>query len=152
VAAVVLGVLALAVQAPPASAKPACWKQVIDDWVDDGVIQNLYPLHCYGEAVKHVPNDLQQYTGIVDDINAARQRAARSRVLFGTTTQPKPAAVDPHDPDTSMYRSALDKLGPSNSDSMPLPLLILAGLALVMVTAGAVGLATRHLRARKTPA
>src|SRR5437773_2024326 len=45
VAAVVLGVFSLTVTAPPASAKPACWKQIIDDWVDDGVIQNVYPLH-----------------------------------------------------------------------------------------------------------
>jgi hypothetical protein len=32
---------------------------------------------------------------------------------------------------------------------MPLPLLILAGLALVMVAAGGAGLISRHLKARK---
>jgi len=149
--AAVLGALALAVAAPPASAKAACWKQIIDDWVDDGAIQHAYPLHCYGDAVKHVPNDLQQYTGIVDDINAARQRAARSRVLFGNNP-PTTQADTQNDPDSSVYNSAIDRLGPTNSDSLPLPLLILAGLALIMVAAGAVGLATRHLRARKTPA
>lgn len=151
VAAVVLGVLAQAVTAPPASAKSACWKQIQDDWVDDGVIQGVYPLHCYGEAIKHVPNDLQQYTGIVDDINAARQRASRLRFLTGRNQPPAPPEANPNDPDSSVYNSAIDKLGPTNSDSIPLPLLILAGLALVMVAAGAAGLATRRLRARKVP-
>jgi hypothetical protein len=149
VAAVVLGVLALAVTAPSASAKAPCWKQIIDDWVDDGTIRGVYPLNCYGEAIKHVPNDLQQYTGIIDEITAARQRASRLRLLTGNNPPPAPAEANPNDPDSSVYNSALDKLGPTNSDSLPLPLLILAGLALVMVAAGAAGLLSRHLKARK---
>ena len=149
VAAAVLGAFALAVAAPPASAQTPCWKQIIDDWVDDGTIQGVYPLHCYGEAIKHVPNDLQQYTGIIDDITAARQRGART--LSGHKPRP-PVAANPNDPDAGVYNSAIDSLGPTNSDSIPLPLLILAGLAAIMVVAGAAGLATRHLRARKTPA
>ena len=150
-AAAVLGALAFGLAAPPASAQTPCWKQIQDDWVDDGIIQGVYPLHCYGEAIKHVPNDLQQYTGIIDDINAARQRASRVRVTAAHIPTTKQAA-NPNDPDQGVYNSAMDKLGPTNSDSLPLPLLILAGLSLVMVAAGAVGLATRHLRARKTPA
>jgi hypothetical protein len=152
VAAAVLGALALGLAAPPASAQTPCWKQIQDDWVDNGVINNVYPLHCYGEAIKHVPNDLQQYTGIVDDITAARQRGARTLSGHNNPPPPSSATGNPNDPDQSVYNSAIDKLGPTNSDSIPLPLLILAGLALVMVAAGAAGLATRHLRARKTPA
>lgn len=151
VAAVVLGVFALTVTAPPASAQTACWKQIQDDWVDDGIIQGVYPLHCYSEAIKHVPNDLQQYTGIIDDISAARQRASRLRFLTGRTPPP-PAVASPKDPGGGVYNSALDKLGPTNSDSLPLPLLILAGLALIMLATGAVGLASRHLKARKSAA
>jgi hypothetical protein len=151
VAAAVLGAFALAVATPPASAQTPCWKQIIDDWVDDGTIQGAYPLHCYGEAIKHVPNDLQQYTGIIDDITAARQRASRVRTTAGHIPTTKQEA-NPNDPDAGVYNSAIDSLGPTNSDSIPLPLLILAGLAFVMVVAGAAGLATRHLRARKTPA
>src|SRR5262245_55176160 len=152
VAAAVLGAFALAVAAPPASAQTACWKQIQDDWVDDGIIQGVYPLHCYNEAIKHVPNDLQQYTGIIDDITAARQQASRVRTLSSTKPRPPAPPAHPNDPDEGMYSSAMDKLGPTNSDSVPLPLLILAGLAAVMVLAGAAGLATRHVRARKTPA
>ncbi len=76
-AAVVLGAFALTilhgrhhgaaqsatVSAQSASAKTTCWKQIQDDWVDDGVIEGVYPLHCYGEAIKHVPNDLAAVHG-----------------------------------------------------------------------------------------
>ena len=150
-AAVVLGVFALTVTAPPASAQTACWKQIIDDWVNDGVIENVYPLHCYGDAIKHVPNDLAQYTGIIDDITAARQQAARVRT---TQAHNPPSSSEPtsNDPSGGVYNQAIDKLGPTNSDSLPLPLLILAGLALVMLATGAVGLASRHLKARKSAA
>ena len=166
-AAVVLGAFALtilhgrhhgAAQSPTASAQSAsakttCWKQIQDDWVNDGTIQGVYPLHCYGKAIKHVPNDLQQYTGIIDDITAARQRASRLRFLTGSnSTQPRPTEASPNDPGGGVYNSAIDRLGPTNSDSLPLPLLILAGLALIMVAAGAVGLASRHLKARKSAA
>jgi len=152
VAAVVLGVFALTVTAPPASAQTACWKQIIDDWVNDGAIEGVYPLHCYGEAIKHVPNDLAQYTGIIEEITAARQRAVRG--VRTTQAHKPPSSSEPtsNDPSGGVYNQAIDKLGPTNSDSLPLPLLILAGLALIMVAAGGAGLATRHLRARKTPA
>ena len=151
-AAVVLGVFALTVTAPPASAQTPCWKQIIDDWVNDGVIEGVYPLHCYGEAIKHVPNDLAQYTGIIDDITAARQRAARTRTTQGHNGGGSTSEPTSNDPTGGVYNQAIDKLGPTNSDSLPLPLLILAGLALVMLAAGAVGLASRHLKARKSAA
>ena len=151
-AAVVLGVFALTVTAPPASAQTACWKQIIDDWVNDGAIEGVYPLHCYGEAIKHVPNDLAQYTGIIDDITAARQQAARGVRTTQAHNPQSSSEPTSNDPSGGVYNQAIDKLGPTNSDSIPLPLLILAGLALIMVAAGGAGLATRHLRARKTPA
>ena len=52
-----------------------------------------------------------------------------------------------HDPDAGLFTQGFDKLGPNNADSMPLPLLILGGLALLLVAAGAAGLVTRRFRA-----
>jgi hypothetical protein len=153
-AAVLLGVLALAVSAPSASAQTPCWKQVLNEWTrsQSGHISPNYPLHCYGDAIRHVPEDLAQYTGMIDDITAARQQAARGvRTVQSHRRQTRSEATS-NDPSRGVYNSALNKLGPTNSDSIPLPLLILAGLALIMVAAGGAGLATRHLRARKTPA
>jgi len=150
--AALFGVLALAVHTPPASAATPCWKPIQDDWVDDGIIQGVYPLHCYNEAINHVPNDLKQYTGIVEDIQAARQRAARGNLR--TTQGHNDAATRARanqDPKRSLFAQGFDKLGPNNANSVPLPLLILAGLALLLIAAGGAGLVSRHLKARKVP-
>jgi hypothetical protein len=153
--AVVLGVLALAVSAPSASAKAPCWKQIQDEWVstDPPHVSATYPLHCYGEAIKHVPEDLAQYSSIIEDIQAARQQAIRHNFRGLSGVDPtKKTTKTPSDPSNGVYNYAIDSVGPTNSDSMPLPLVILAGLAAIMVAAGGAGLVSRHLKARKTPA
>jgi len=60
----------------------------------------------------------------------------------------KQAAKDPTRP---LFKEALDKLGSRNVDTVPLPLLIMAGLSLLLIAAGAAGLVSRRLRARKAP-
>jgi len=153
--AVVLGLLAIAVSAPQASAKTPCWRQIQDEWVNTNPphISPTYPLHCYGEAIDHVPNDLAQYSSIIEDIQAARQQASRLKLRRPAgVTQPNTTSKAPSDPSGGVYSSAIDRLGPTNSDALPLPLLILAGLAAIMVAAGGAGLISRHLKARKTPA
>lgn len=153
VAAVLLGVLALALSAPPASAATPCWRQIINEWVAKDHVSSTYPLHCYGDALRHVPNDLAQYSSISDDIIAARQLASRQN--FRRTAGHNPTTTDTNtqdQPSKGVYKAALNKLGPTNADSFPLPLLILGGLSLLMVTAGGAGLLSRRLRSRKTPA
>ena len=71
------GVLALSVGAATASAKTPCWRQIQNEWVNNQIIATTYPLHCYREAIAHVPEDLRQYSSIEEDILAARQLAAR---------------------------------------------------------------------------
>jgi hypothetical protein len=151
-----LAALALGVAAPPAAAKTPCWRLILDDWHDhNGRIRSTYPLHCYREAIAHVPEDLRVYTGIVEDIRSARQQASRTNVR-------RTAGVDPSaiksakkqaakDPSPALFKQAFDKLGSRNADTVPLPLLILAGLSLLLIAAGAAGLVARRLRARKVP-
>jgi hypothetical protein len=55
------------------------------------------------------------------------------------------------DPHRKLFTEAFNKVGPRNADSIPLPLIILAGLALLLITAGGAGLVSRRLRARKVP-
>ena len=164
-----LGVLALGVAAQPAVAKTPCWKQVIDDWHDhNGRITGTYELHCYREAIAHVPEDLRVYTGIVEDIQSARQQASRvtrsltvvkpnanqngtgsgSGTNSETETAKKQAASEPH---RAVFKQAFDKLGSRDADTVPLPLLILAGLSLMLIAAGGAGLVSRRLRSRKVP-
>jgi hypothetical protein len=144
------GVLAFSVGASAASAKTPCWRQIQNEWVNHN-IATTYPLHCYREAIAHVPEDLRQYSSIEEDILAARQLAARQgRTLQGRQSPPSSRGAQ-HDPDLTLFTKGFDKLGPDNADSIPLPLLILAGLSLLLIAAGGAGLVTRRVRARKVP-
>jgi hypothetical protein len=148
---VAFGVLALSLGAAAASAKTPCWRQIQNDWVDNRSIKTTYPLHCYREAIAHVPEDLRQYSSIEEDILAARQLAARGRTLQGRQPPQPNSTAEQNDPDQTVFAQGFDKLGPDNADSMPLPLLILAGLSLLLIAAGGAGLISRRLRARRVP-
>ena len=152
-AVVAFGVLALSFGASAASAETPCWRQIQNQWVDDKPIATTYPLSCYREAIAHVPEDLRQYSSIEEDILAARQVAARqSRTLQGSDPPTRPgSAARQRDPDQGLFTQGFDKLGPTNADSVPLPLLILGGLSLLLIAAGAAGLVSRRLKARKVP-
>jgi hypothetical protein len=149
--AAVLGTAALSVGAPVAAAKSACWRQILNEWVDNRQISATYPLHCYREAIQHVPEDLRVYTDIEQDILAARQQAVRSQNLREPQGRTPSQAETQRDPDAGLFTQGFDKLGPNNADSMPLPLLILGGLALLLVAAGAVGLVSRRFRTGRVP-
>jgi hypothetical protein len=151
--AAVLGIAALSVGAPAAAAKSACWRQILNEWSDNRQISTTYPIHCYREAISHVPEDLLVYTDIEQDILAARQLAVRSQNLREPAVRTQPNQAERRsDPDAGLFTKGFDKLGPNNADSMPLPLIILGGLALLMVAAGAAGLVSRRIRSRRVPA
>ena len=151
--------LALMVGAKPAAAKTPCWKQVVNDWVEDSRIDRTYPRHCYSEALKNVPNDVKDYSSFEEDIQSALQRVSRvNRSLSGTGAAARhsrrsrrgvSARADEAEPRPEYFKQAFDKLGPREADSMPIPLMIMAGLALLLVAAGAGGLVTRRFRARR---
>jgi hypothetical protein len=58
--------------AAAAKGKPACWKTLINDWYD-GRIEGTYPIHCYREALNHLPTDVETYSSARDDIRQALQ-------------------------------------------------------------------------------
>jgi hypothetical protein len=147
--AAVLGMAALATSASAAPTGAACWRQVINEWVKNDRVSSTYPLHCYNDAIAHVPNDLRQYSSIEEDILAARQQAARRGNL--RTPQIHVPTSSTNGPKNGLYNQAVDSLSPNNADSMPLPLLILAGLSLILIAAGGAGLVTRRVKARKVP-
>jgi hypothetical protein len=125
---------------------------VINDWADNDRIDGAYPQHCYRDAIAHVPEDLKAYSSIVDDISSARQQAARGpsrQLAINKASKSAAASSAKAEPKRGLFKVAFDKLGPRNADSVPLPLLILAALALLMIAAGAGGLVTRRLRTGK---
>ena len=78
--AVVAGLAAAAAvpSSAAASGKP-CWEQVIDDWLDNGTIDGHYKAACYQQALKHVPEDLRDYSNITDAISAALTSSSAPR-------------------------------------------------------------------------
>jgi hypothetical protein len=157
-------VLALAVHAAPAAAAKPCWKKVVEDWFDNEKIDRRYPISCYRTALKNLPEDVKDYTSIGDDINAAMLAAQRSRpsrtlqVAGGnggdssgdTRMGPSdPKTSDPTvGPNRSFYKKAIDSIGPSKADSVPIPLIILAALGGTLLAAAAAMLAVKKLRGR----
>jgi hypothetical protein len=143
--------LALMIGAKPAAAKTPCWKQVVQDWHEDGRVGGSYQRHCYSDALKSVSNDVRDYSSFEEDVRSALQRVSRARSLSGTTGPTRRLGnANEANPRPEYFKKAFDSLGPREADSMPVPLMILAGLALLLITAGAAGLISRRLRARRT--
>jgi hypothetical protein len=153
---------AIALSTPvAASAKPPCWKEIMDDWYQDARIDGSYSQACYRAADKNIPQDLRDYSDLPSEIARAKLRDLRASRDEGNGDRfPQSVGgagpVDDRNDDGGSGNSsdgaigvALDQLGPSSADSAPIPLLILAGLALLLVAAGAAGVLTRRLQARR---
>jgi hypothetical protein len=139
----------------PAAADTPCWKKVVQDWYADGRIDGTYPASCLNEANRRIPEDLKVYSSFEDQTKQARQKAGRTLAVAGAASRARERSRGPQvadEPSRGPFQAALDKTSPRNADSVPLPLLILAGMALLLISAGAAGLVTRRVRARRTPA
>ncbi len=159
--------LALALgNATPASAGVPCWQAVINDWYDNGQVDQKYPRSCYSEAIKHLPTDVDTYSSAKDDIKRAELAALRGSGGGGGPDQSPPATVPNAEPagpartpaaakPESSGKGAIVKtiewLGPSDAASVPVPLLILAGVAFLLLAAAGGSFISRRLQARRLP-
>jgi hypothetical protein len=170
----VLGLLAAAlvalsvVPSAPAGQKP-CWQRLIDDWYD-GRIDGRYPVRCYREALRHVPEDAAVYSSLPEDLERALQSAlggsgggppdpgtlvapGPGRELTGSNNGDSgPASTMPPPIDRGDDKGVLENFSPSNADSIPIPLLVLAALAMLLLAAAAASFVARRLQARRAPA
>jgi hypothetical protein len=138
---------------------------VISDWTADGKIDGHYSPHCLRQAIKHTPEDLRDYSSIDDDINAA---------LIGTLTVkngtnggggggPGPnttgggsstggRAVTPKEAkkqaEQAVPHAGTPQSIPSDSSTVPLPLLIMAGIVAAALLAAASPPLIQRVRAR----
>lgn len=161
--------------AKKAAKKPACWKVLINDWYD-GKIHGKYGLSCYREALEHLKGstDVRSYTSAYDDINLAYQ--LRRAELLGTGSDDggpptssggggpgkgggndyrsegfiNPDTVPPgRETSQSPAQDLIDRLGPADATSIPIPLIVLAGVALLLMAAGAISLIARRAQGRR---
>jgi len=169
-------VLAALTIAGPAAAAESCGKKVVDDWYADGRVDGTYPAHCYDDAIEILPRDVRDYSSAKEDIERALQAFLRGEPAPPATTDPTPGdgdgpgseptdpaaadsgptdttpepapGTDPNEPGNPEAGPALDT---ASADSVPIPLLVLAGLALLLVAAGSAGYLARRIQARRVP-
>jgi hypothetical protein len=147
--------LLLGSAAPAAAGTTPCWKQVINDWYD-GRIDNIYPAHCYQEAIAHLPEDVQTYSSAKDEINRALYASLRhdrdgGGGLGGSLgpTASGPSSPGGGEAPGGALTRLLESLGPSNAESVPLPLLVLAVIALLLLGAAAASFIARRIQAQR---
>lgn len=168
--------LVLAVAAGPAAAATACGDKVIDDWYDNGRVDGTYDPHCYDDAIEALPRDVLDYGSAKEDITRALQARMNGRPSPPASTDPTPndpgsttpGETDPTDTTTDdegtgtsgdpkpgdaggVPEAGAGDVDTASADSVPVPLLVLAGLALLLVAAGSAGYLTRRLQARRLP-
>jgi hypothetical protein len=167
--------LTVAPRAQATAAAPAvpCWRKLLIDWYD-GRIDHPYPVRCYREAIRKLPEDVKVYADAAEDINRALLQAIRrSKQDTGedpgaeTPVRPPNAGPTPgqqptetttgtetggavaggHDPGEPPIASG--PLDSSRSDSVPLPLIVLGALALLLLAAAGAGMASKRLQTRR---
>jgi len=162
-----LAVLVVAATAIPAQASAAgpCRNDIYDDWYQDGKIASTYPITCYRDAIKHVHGDAQIYSSLTDDIRAAMQAAISkahgksnvpSQVGKGVPASEASSSSSGSGPNSSSDASKrptspvdVSTIASPVADSgggsgVPVPLLVLGGLALLLAAAGAIGMLARR--------
>jgi hypothetical protein len=174
-----LSIAALLVGGPTALGKKpvSCGQQVINDW-EDGQIDKTYPAQCYRDALKLVPADAKEYSTLPTDIERALQSAlANGNVPGGAIGNPfgdkyqhalihqrtisRIAQPFNHRDEIALPQSDATPIpsgilcviaGCGNSASgLPVPLLVLGGLAFLLLAAGTAGMVMRKLQERRLP-
>jgi len=174
-ALIALVALAPLAVAPAASAKAkTCGEKVVDDWYGNGRVDQIFPTQCYLDAIRSLPVDVKDYSNAEEDIRRALAYAKQHEPDPGptggvaptgtgsspvaepptaTSEEPEPGqdgdtgSIDTTDPGSdTLAAPGVDTSGPS---SVPIPLLILGGLALLLLAAGGAGYLSRRAQARR---
>jgi hypothetical protein len=145
----------------------SCAKQVVADWYDDGRVDKIYPLECYREAIKSLPPDVIDYSNAKEEIGRA--------LAYAKQGKPDPGGEDPTPPTTStgtgptgtgttetgktgtdatgtgttpadaVTQTATQETDTSGPSSVPIPLLVLGGLAVLLLAAGSASYLRRRM-------
>jgi hypothetical protein len=152
--------LGVSPQQAQARSLSACSKALIHDWYVDGRVDGVYPVHCYREALKNIPEDQVIYGTLRQDLTRALQATIRrnnGHVNGNTSVIPLGGPGDGNGgpgggSGGGFFHWVARTLGPSTADSIPIPLLVLGGLALALIAAAGISLLARRLQARRAAA
>jgi hypothetical protein len=178
-AALAVSVVLLVAGVSSAAAAPAatetatggCWLAVVSDWLDNNRVDGVYAIPCYTQAIQHLNAypDVKNYSSATDDIQRALLAALHQDrgdpggdstggstggspgTPSGGGTSSGPPSSASGDPTSSSSNGVLGSFSPSDAQSIPLPLLVLGGLALLLLAAAGVTLVTRRVQARRMP-
>ena len=172
VVALASGLALAAGTAAPAAASTPCWKTLINDWFD-GTIDHRYPRECYTQAIQHLPRDVHTYSNAADEIRAAMLATFKHKgggngtppsspppqtsggngpsASSGANPSASSGAPKAEEPNRGLILRAIEWLGPSDAGAVPLPLLILAGVAFLLLAAAGGSLVNRRLHQRRLP-
>jgi hypothetical protein len=162
----VLAFVAATVSAAPASAS-LCSNRILNQWEATGKIATTYPVSCYRQALAYAKSrpDIGLYSSLPNDIRAAMAAAIarqhgkkhvapvvgkgfhRSNAQLVPTKNTNSTASS--NPSVSKPTTTL-AVGPTAStgggSSIPVPLLVLGGLALLLAAAGVAGTIAKRRR------
>lgn len=164
--AVIAAGLGIAAGTPAvAHAQQPCWKRVIADWAQDGVISKQYSPRCLRKAMNNAPEDLKDYSSILDDIHAALLDALagggisngpnNGGTMGGASGQGSGPNASGNAPPriTAKAKRAVANAGtpasaPSHSREIPLPLILLGCVLAVAGLAAASPALVKQFRTR----
>ena len=144
------------------STKKLCAKQVVADWYDDGRVGKIYPLHCYRDAIDSLPPDVIDYSNAKEEIGRALAFASKASPTRAAQ-DPTPATTTTGTGKTGTGKTGTGKTGTGKNgttktgtestgtvdtsapSSVPIPLLVLGGLAVVLLAAGGAGYLRRRM-------
>ncbi len=169
----------LAAAARPAAAAAPCWKALLNDWYDGRIDQTYAShcyTEAISHLPSDVQTYSSAKEDILRALQSAKARARKSGRKLGPNTLLGPASGGgtggtgsggggsgsgggssgsstlPAGTDANKRKGlakVADKLNPGSASSLPVPLLVLGGLATLLVAAGGVGLAVKRVQARR---
>lgn len=124
---------------------------MLNDWFDNGQVDRLYQLACYGEALDAIPSDIRDYSDAEQVIFRALQAATRGSLARGGA-DPTPGGTLSYERSRAtiaqrhaeVVRTAAAGVDPSGPSAPPIPLLVLGGLSLVLLVSRGVGYLSRR--------
>ena len=150
-----------------------CATKVIADWYDDGRVGKIYPLECYRQAIASLQPDVLDYSNAKEEIGRALAFAKQGQADPGgddptpptdsngtvttpstETTETDTTGTDTTETDTSAVDTTIDTAptptetlttDTSGPSSVPIPLVVLGGIAVLLLAAGSAGYLRRRM-------